>query len=65
MITKDSLRKNEILRKLNNNLSYHIEEYHHCFQNETSDGHDVIPLPISLADGALSFECEDEIRDAL
>ncbi len=41
MITKDSLRKHEILRKLNNNLFSHIEEYHHCFQNETSDGHEL------------------------
>jgi SRSO17 transposase len=41
MITKDSLRKNEILRKLNNNLSFHIEEYHHCFLSGASDGHEL------------------------
>jgi SRSO17 transposase len=41
MITKDDSRKNEILRRLNNKLSFHIEEYHHCFHNETSDGHEL------------------------
>jgi SRSO17 transposase len=41
MITKDSPRKDDILKKLNNNLSFHIEKYHHCFRNETSDGHEL------------------------
>lgn len=41
MITKDSIRKHEILKKLESNLSSHITEYHHYFQNETSDGHEL------------------------
>jgi SRSO17 transposase len=29
------------LKKLHSDLSFHIEEYHHCFFNETSDGHEL------------------------
>jgi SRSO17 transposase len=41
MNTKDSPRKDDILKQLQNNLSFHIEEYHHCFRNETFDGHEL------------------------
>jgi SRSO17 transposase len=41
MITKDSPRKNTILKRLNENLAFHIEKYHHCFRNETSDGQEL------------------------
>ena len=36
-----SPRKDDALKQLNNNLSFHIAEYHHCFQNETADGHEI------------------------
>ena len=41
MIKKDSPRKIDILKKLKECLAFHIEEYHHCLQNETSDGHEL------------------------
>lgn len=41
MITKDSPKKDNVLKKLYGNLSFYIEEYHHCFRNETSDGHEL------------------------
>ena len=41
MITKDGPRKEDILKQLKNNLSFHIEEYHHYFRNETFDGHEL------------------------
>ncbi|QVL48829.1 MAG: IS701 family transposase [Thiocapsa sp.] len=41
MITKNSPRKDDVRKQLNNNLALHIEEYHHCFRNETSDGHEL------------------------
>ena len=41
MITNDSPRKNTILKRLNENLAFHIEKYHHCFRNETSDGQEL------------------------
>jgi SRSO17 transposase len=36
-----SPRKDDALKQLKNNLSFHVEEYHHCFQNETADGHEL------------------------
>jgi SRSO17 transposase len=41
MITRDSVRKNEILRNVTHHLSHHIQDYHHCFQSETADGQEL------------------------
>ena len=41
IIPEDSPRKDYILKQLKNSLSFHIEEYYHCFQNETFDGHEL------------------------
>jgi len=41
MTENDSPRKDDALKQINNHLSFHIEDYHHCFQNETSDGHEL------------------------
>jgi hypothetical protein len=41
IIPEDSPRKDDILKQLKNSLSFHIEKYYHCFQNETFDGHEL------------------------
>ena len=35
------LEKDNALNQLQNNLEFHLEDYHPCFQNETSDGHEL------------------------
>jgi SRSO17 transposase len=41
MVKSDSSRKIDALKQLKNNLAFHVEEYYHCFQNETSDGYEL------------------------
>ena len=35
------MEKDHALNQLQNNLEFHLEDYHPCFQNETSDGHEL------------------------
>lgn len=41
MATTNSLKKDNALEQLQNNLETHLEDYHCYFQNETSDGHEL------------------------
>lgn len=41
MLTRDSVRKNEILRNFHHHLSFHIQDYRRCFQSETADGQEL------------------------
>ncbi|WP_200375125.1 transposase [Thiocystis violacea] len=41
MQKSDAQKKIDALKQLHNHLASHIEEYSHCFHNETSDGHEL------------------------
>ena len=41
MLKTDTPQRIDALKQLKTHLSLHVEEYHHCFHNETSDGHEL------------------------
>jgi SRSO17 transposase len=41
MIMNSNPRRDNALKQLQNNLSFHVEEYHDCFRNDTSDCHEL------------------------